>query len=131
GMPITGIAVAHTYLNASLSSTIHSYFFFLLLRPPPTSTLFHYTTLFRSAWSARPICSHSGYTGEYRYPSRRPLPTPAACRRPRRSEEHTSELQSRENLVCRLLLEKKNKKIRRVISEDFLRHVSKAPASSR
>src|SRR6266853_2565936 len=68
------------------------FFFFLMIRRPPRSTLFPYTTLFRSP-----------------------------CRRPRenrcrtgpatwRSEEHTSELQSQSNLVCRLLLEKKKKK---------------------
>src|SRR5436309_11934058 len=91
---------------------VYLFFFFLMIRRPPRSTLFPYTTLFRSA--------------------------PSACRRPRkraskqsasaprsgwkeagrakpgstsshRSEEHTSELQSRENLVCRLLLEKKKK----------------------
>src|SRR5476651_2863503 len=68
-------------------------FFFLMIRRPPRSTLFPYTTLFRSRWRS---CS-----------CRRSRPTPA-CRRPHgRSEEHTSELQSRQYLVCRLLLEKK------------------------
>src|SRR6266511_5643225 len=69
-------------------------FFFLMIRRPPRSTLFPYTTLFRSssrAWSGR------------RSPTRCPSTRG-------RSEEHTSELQSRENLVCRLLLEKKKKK---------------------
>src|SRR6266571_7917088 len=69
------------------------FFFFLMIRRPPRSTLFPYTTLFRSGRSARrarsPWC-----------------PTAA---RPARSEEHTSELQSHVNIVCRLLLEKKNK----------------------
>src|SRR5690348_17999467 len=68
-------------------------FFFLIIRPPPTSTLFPYTTLFRSAqrrqWRLR-CCDRPS--------SRRPLS---------RSEEHTSELQSPVHLVCRLLLEKK------------------------
>src|SRR5450432_4597898 len=69
-------------------------FFFLMIRRPPRSTLFPYTTLFRSR-SAAGMCSGStGQTG----PSRR---------RSQRSEEHTSELQSRSDLVCRLLLEKK------------------------
>src|SRR5690349_21893707 len=68
------------------------------MRPPPTSTLFPYTTLFRSPTPDRPI-SVSG-----RAPRRKP-------RRVIRSEEHTSELQSRRDLVCRLLLEKK--KVRR------------------
>src|SRR6266511_5989479 len=73
------------------------FFFFLMIRRPPRSTLFPYTTLFRS-----------------------PPPVPRARTRPphrrcpgRRSEEHTSELQSRENLVCRLLLEKKKKNNKR------------------
>src|SRR6266498_5326954 len=71
------------------------FFFFLMIRRPPRSTLFPYTTLFRS---------HRG-----RWPAPR-RPWRAGSRR-RRSEEHTSELQSRPHLVCRLLLEKKKKKI--------------------
>src|SRR5476651_2764189 len=71
------------------------FFFFLMIRRPPRSTLFPYTTLFRSVMdsppneSARPVCRSPGIL---------------------RSEEHTSELQSRQYLVCRLLLEKKKKK---------------------
>src|SRR5436309_7137844 len=68
-------------------------FFFLMIRRPPRSTLFPYTTLFRSRLRADP-----GADG-----CRRLLHPDARAR----SEEHTSELQSRENLVCRLLLEKK------------------------
>src|SRR6185369_17579155 len=77
-------------------------FFFLMIRRPPRSTLFPYTTLFRSAPSA---CSR----GRGRGPQRdRPR---CSRRRPGwRSEEHTSELQSHLNLVCRLLLEKKKTK---------------------
>src|SRR5256885_11057728 len=71
-------------------------FFFLMIRRPPRSTLFPYTTLFRSAWDAMPSTPAPA----------RPAPT-APANRPRRSEEHTSELQSPCNLVCRLLLEKK------------------------
>src|SRR5688572_32986807 len=76
------------------------FFFFLMIRRPPRSTLFPYTTLFRSrrAQPRPPRYSHSRRVG-----SRRP---PAG---PSRSEEHTSELQSQSNLVCRLLLEKKKK----------------------
>src|ERR1041384_8553646 len=72
----------------------YSFFFFLMIRRPPRSTLFPYTTLFRSpALSSRT--------------ARSPCPaSPPACP-PRRSEEHTSELQSLAYLVCRLLLEKK------------------------
>src|SRR5260370_18059105 len=75
-----------------------------MIRRPPRSTLFPYTTLFRSA--AR-TC------GALRAPGCRPnlLQGSGGRRRPhRRSEEHTSELQSHLNLVCRLLLEKKKKK---------------------
>src|SRR6266511_5850100 len=68
------------------------FFFFLMIRRPPRSTLFPYTTLFRSPF---PVAFCRGGWGN--------------PRRNRRSEEHTSELQSRENLVCRLLLEKKKK----------------------
>src|SRR6516225_10166340 len=71
-------------------------FFFLMIRRPPRSTLFPYTTLFRSA---TPRCGHAP---EFRkHPRFR-----SDCAR---SEEHTSELQSHVNLVCRLLLEKKKK----------------------
>src|SRR5436309_11375886 len=92
-----------------MTSTLLSFFFFfLMIRRPPRSTLFPYTTLFRS------IRFHQHRRG-------RCLPTDGvridaaeiavarACRLVQRSEEHTSELQSRENLVCRLLLEKKKK----------------------
>src|SRR2546430_10730803 len=73
-----------------------------MIRRPPRSTLFPYTTLFRSRRAPRllhrvaadlPDARHRGFAGERR-----------------RSEEHTSELQSQSNLVCRLLLEKKKKK---------------------
>src|SRR5476651_2774358 len=67
-------------------------FFFLMIRRPPRSTLFPYTTLFRSARRPR------GFSRCRRRSGRR---------RRVRSEEHTSELQSRQYLVCRLLLEKK------------------------
>src|SRR5688572_32489993 len=100
--------------------------FFLMIRPPPRSTLFPYTTLFRSVvvldWSNVPGNKPSAH-------ARRPAATSWLARmrppmRPNgwslcalildevagygRSEEHTSELQSQSNLVCRLLLEKKN-----------------------
>src|SRR6266496_6280429 len=81
------------------------FFFFLMIRRPPRSTLFPYTTLFRSRPSARPLFSSRGVRHRAPHPRRgRPQPGPA------RSEEHTSELQSRRDLVCRLLLEKKKKK---------------------
>src|SRR5216683_6575996 len=81
-------------------------FFFLMIRRPPRSTLFPYTTLFRSRSSncsrARSGCRCGSLPGRSR------------------SEEHTSELQSRSDLVCRLLLEKKNKtQDRRLPSPEF------------
>src|SRR3712207_8300743 len=82
-------------------------FFFLMIRRPPRSTLFPYTTLFRSDNGALPGrgCRRAGRRTAPRTgtPSRRP----GSPGRRRRSEEHTSELQSRQYLVCRLLLEKK------------------------
>src|SRR2546425_7910975 len=87
-----------------------SFFFFLMIRRPPRSTLFPYTTLFRSCRfsvdtdSRRSTgCPGSGPTPTFSSPARA-RPT---CRRSSRSEEHTSELQSLAYLVCRLLLEKK------------------------
>src|SRR5215475_14824891 len=77
-------------------------FFFLMIRRPPRSTLFPYTTLFRSrAWRSN---RRRQTTGRGQRPGRTRHRSRVA-----RSEEHTSELQSRENLVCRLLLEKKKK----------------------
>src|SRR3712207_8152800 len=77
-------------------------FFFLMIRRPPRSTLFPYTTLFRSDSDRPPAGDRRQEEGE------RPAPRgrQAAGAAPR-SEEHTSELQSRQYLVCRLLLEKK------------------------
>src|SRR5687768_18307350 len=70
-----------------------------MIRRPPRSTLFPYTTLFRSPGGPRACRCRAG-SGRRR----------ASSGAPRRSEEHTSELQSRLHLVCRLLLEKKKKK---------------------
>src|SRR5207247_8823785 len=98
------LASPHLFVVLSvLSSSLFFFFFFffLMLRRPPRSTLFPYTTLFRSGVGGReraerlachpvPQCFHSSHRA--------------------RSEEHTSELQSRVDLVCRLLLEKKKKK---------------------
>src|SRR2546423_11678889 len=75
-------------------------FFFLMIRPPPRSTLFPYTTLFRSISFAPALAQTPAIPGRAR-----------ECKSPEmpamRSEEHTSELQSLAYLVCRLLLEKK------------------------
>src|SRR2546430_9067822 len=79
-------------------------FFFLMIRRPPRSTLFPYTTLFRShADRARERFSFTGRDAAGRaHQEKEVIRWPAS-----RSEEHTSELQSQSNLVCRLLLEKK------------------------
>src|SRR5687768_18514358 len=81
-------------------------FFFLMIRRPPRSTLFPYTTLFRSTTRATMMLSHRSSQAT-RYPA---AAAPAGSKVRKRSEEHTSELQSRLHLVCRLLLEKKKKK---------------------
>src|SRR5438552_13610116 len=88
-------------------------FFFLMIRRPPRSTLFPYTTLFRSVNSWR---KPSGSSKATRPSSRESLPASPA-RRPR-SEEHTSELQSPDHLVCRLLLEKKKQSTRKSKARD-------------
>src|SRR2546430_15487184 len=78
------------------------FFFFLMIRRPPRSTLFPYTTLFRSVNDSAALIEgdvvgeNAGHLNGEKW----------------RSEEHTSELQSQSNLVCRLLLEKKKKKTR-------------------
>src|SRR5438552_9201433 len=91
-------------------------FFFCMLRRPPRSTLFPYTTLFRSpaAPSARsPPPPPSLPAGRPRRAPRADARRARGARRGRpRSEEHTSELQSPDHLVCRLLLEKKNQNAR-------------------
>src|SRR5215203_6868765 len=99
-------------VDGTALSVFFSFFFFLMIRRPPRSTLFPYTTLFRSH---RPgpcsLCQHF-------------LCRPFLCR----SEEHTSELQSRQYLVCRLLLEKKKKTIYRqffIYRHKKIRHLCK------
>src|SRR5688572_32503900 len=95
------------------------FFFFLMLRRPPRSTLFPYTTLFRSP--AHDLVADRrgvrvGRRGDRRQDPQRDRERQREVRHPRaeRSEEHTSELQSQSNLVCRLLLEKKKKKTRSI-----------------
>src|SRR2546426_5027145 len=91
------------------------FFFFLMIRRPPRSTLFPYTTLFRSPWRRAVCVQRQEAKLERGRPSDgRARPSPARTNSGPwavgRSEEHTSELQSPCNLVCRLLLEKKKKK---------------------
>src|SRR5438477_8923953 len=88
------------YVSSCFSSPLFRviFFFFLMIRRPPRSTLFPYTTLFRSVLHAPPgPRDRAGW--------------PRATLSGGRSEEHTSELQSHVNLVCRLLLEKKKKNL--------------------
>src|SRR2546422_8510407 len=92
------------------SHLIWYFFFFLMIRRPPRSTLFPYTTLFRSPTTAgRPSCNSPvaispKFMRQFASDDASPRKSLA-----NRSEEHTSELQSRLHLVCRLLLEKKKK----------------------
>src|SRR3712207_6884104 len=85
-------------------------FFFLMIRRPPRSTLFPYTTLFRSqrVQGATMVTIQPATTSAPTLPDRPPFDHVLSARLDR-SEEHTSELQSRQYLVCRLLLEKKKK----------------------
>src|SRR5690349_24260559 len=96
-----------------LSLYCYLFLFFLMIRRPPRSTLFPYTTLFRSLMQAEASritrtttqsLTISTEKASSRFDSR------TTCR----SEEHTSELQSRRDLVCRLLLEKKKKKMNEI-----------------
>src|SRR5947209_20564249 len=84
-------------------SLIIFHFFFLMIRRPPRSTLFPYTTLFRFPSSS---CMRNDFIPCTTPGTPWPMAAPPATVCPR-SEEHTSELQSRQYLVCRLLLEKK------------------------
>src|SRR2546422_11240133 len=95
-------AAYSSYISVTPSEFISS-FFFLMIRRPPRSTLFPYTTLFRSA----PQMGRSAHEHDLASGERRRKPLARSCSR---SEEHTSELQSRLHLVCRLLLEKKKKR---------------------
>src|SRR6266480_5848111 len=94
------------------------FIFFLMIRRPPRSTLFPYTTLFRSSGSRRPsrvtVIGTAPIGSAYRRSTTAPWWLPSVPR----SEEHTSELQSHVNLVCRLLLEKKKKNITPIIDRE-------------
>src|SRR5437588_2127917 len=104
---------SHCLRHAGSASVTDTTLFFLMIRRPPRSTLFPYTTLFRSG-VVGPIdaggltrCGHPGVDAA----------RVARCDADARSEEHTSELQSHSDLVCRLLLEKKKKPTRKVTSD--------------
>src|SRR5260370_28464221 len=81
-----------------------------MIRRPPRSTLFPYTTLFRSKTQLDQLCQHLDRKLPSLEVSIRPRASSGSAAYRLRSEEHTSELQSHLNLVCRLLLEKKKKK---------------------
>src|SRR5947209_15319376 len=101
-----------------------------MARRPPISTLFPYTTLFRSrCWESRPW-SGQNRAGSNRSPGLRRCDRGGAARSHRRrpgdrlrSEEHTSELQSRQYLVCRLLLEKKKKEADDEVVDVMIRQI--------
>src|SRR2546422_6696862 len=102
--------MTHLCINTNTSHTCNTFtntilFFFLMIRRPPRSTLFPYTTLFRSHVGDPEIGEQGTPAVVVEQDVRR---RQRACPR---SEEHTSELQSRLHLVCRLLLEKKKKNI--------------------
>src|SRR3712207_7232473 len=101
------------------SSVSGDCFFFLMIRRPPRSTLFPYTTLFRSL-TLQVMTMPMTSCPRTRDQAKARAPSPAAARPSSsalRSEEHTSELQSRQYLVCRLLLEKKKKTIQNTHSQ--------------
>src|SRR5262249_62244779 len=103
--PLSSLNYDTPFPHLSLLCKLRSFlllplFFFLMIRPPPRSTLFPYTTLFRPRFRMRVRIRRRNARRRSKYPP---------CRS-RRSEEHTSELQSLTNLVCRLLLEKKKNK---------------------
>src|SRR2546422_10211423 len=103
-MRVTDCVCMFVFLFLLLCYGFVFFFFFLMIRRPPRSTLFPYTTLFRS------LGDRAGGAADAEKSARHLLTGANFCKRPVlgwRSEEHTSELQSRLHLVCRLLLEKK------------------------
>src|SRR5438477_2714980 len=107
------------FFHLTISVFFFFFFFFLMIRRPPRSTLFPYTTLFRSKEHPETIFIGHG-PGFW-----------ASISGDVRSEEHTSELQSHVNLVCRLLLEKKKKKKKPTIPYDDTRNSYRSTQASR
>src|SRR2546430_7719562 len=110
------MCIIFLFLSSSHTLLFFFFFFFLMIRRPPRSTLFPYTTLFRSMkFAAVPT-----YVCGVPAPSLASAVTSALAMvwKKARSEEHTSELQSQSNLVCRLLLEKKKKNSIKVIGNN-------------
>src|SRR5438132_6681667 len=102
-----------------------------MIRRPPRSTLFPYTTLFRSLIGTRrsslPRCTNSTDTAAADRPSTQPQVSTTPPSTSVRSEEHTSELQSHSDLVCRLLLEKKNTVLIRIVIHHRKLHANVVP----
>src|SRR2546427_11851116 len=96
-------------LSFSVACLFYHFFFFLMIRRPPRSTLFPYTTLFRSTGSTGTGAIIGATCGRMHKRALLEMGGKNAMIVLERSEEHTSELQSQSNLVCRLLLEKKKK----------------------
>src|SRR2546430_17584675 len=101
------VSDCYLFRHPSFTSSLFYFifFFFLMIRRPPRSTLFPYTTLFRSPGRGAGRLRRRDPLGAARHDH-----GGDRARKTRRSEEHTSELQSQSNLVCRLLLEKKKNK---------------------
>src|SRR5437764_11369917 len=108
------------------SHSLPFFFFFLLIRRPPRSTLFPYTTLFRSRFDPftelHPLIGSK--EGIAHLATALLDPGDVAIVPEQRSEEHTSELQSPMYLVCRLLLEKKKKKNKQIVQQHKKKHKS-------
>src|SRR2546421_8571992 len=111
---LTSVSLLLFLSSRLLYLSLFCFFFFLMIRRPPRSTLFPYTTLFRSDdldIEEREVGGEAAFEGLH------VLRRDDVCQcLIVRSEEHTSELQSRSDLVCRLLLEKKKKKLRATTS---------------
>src|SRR5258708_31051565 len=113
-------------LPSPLRPPRHLSFFFLMIRRPPRSTLFPYTTLFRSRPRALHRCAGRACAEGLPSAGRGSTCIPIRACPPARSEEHTSELQSPDHLVCRLLLEKKKTASQHRIRTTFpVSHVQK------